>query len=49
MQNNLSLTRKSASTPVDYISPKMVKKMGGGGPGMVKFEGAKVVRGEPGR
>ncbi len=41
--------QKSASTPVDYISPKRVKKLGGGGPGMVKFEGAKVVRGEPAR
>ncbi|CAB1119421.1 unnamed protein product [Ectocarpus sp. CCAP 1310/34] len=44
-----SKARQSASTPVDYISPKMVKKLGGGGPGMVKFDGAKVVRGEPGR
>eukprot|EP00903_Cladosiphon_okamuranus_P015360 g14186.t1 len=44
-----SKARQSASTPVDYISPKQVKKLGGGGPGMVKFEGAKVVRGEPGR
>ncbi|CAM9231868.1 unnamed protein product [Ectocarpus fasciculatus] len=44
-----SKARQSASTPVDYISPKMVKKLGGGGPGMVKFDGAKVVRGEPSR
>lgn len=40
---------QSASTPVDYMSPKGVKKMGGGGPGMVKYDGADVVRGEPSR
>lgn len=40
---------QSTSTPVDYVTPKAVKKMGGGGPGMVKYEGAKVVRGEPSR
>lgn len=45
----LWLVLKSASTAVDFISPKAIKKMGGGGPGMVKYDGAKVTRGEPKR
>ncbi|CAM9716623.1 unnamed protein product, partial [Discosporangium mesarthrocarpum] len=44
-----SKARQSTSTPVDCITPKAIKKLGGGGPGMVKYEGGQVLWAEPRR